>query len=305
VSRLRGRALAEHTAELTAEQAGASAGAVAGTGWAGALLEVRGVGVRLGRAQVLTDVRLTVEPRTWTAVVGPNGAGKSTLLRAVAGLQRHTGQVLVDGLDVDQLGPRARAARIAFAPQLPVLPDGVSVAEYVLLGRTPYHPLLAPPRDADRTVVRQALERLDLAALGDRSLRTLSGGERQRAVLARALAQQPRLLLLDEPTAALDLGHAQQLLELVDDLRRDEGVTVLSSLHDLALAGQYADRLALLDRGRLVATGPPAEVLTAGVLWQHYGARAEVAAGPDGVRVHPVRPARADPSEARQPDDVR
>ncbi len=259
-------------------------------GWAGALLEVRGVGATLGRARVLDAVDLTVEPRTWTAIIGPNGAGKSTLLRAVAGLLRHDGQVLVDGLDVDQLSPRERAARIGYAPQVPVLPDGVRVGEYVLLGRTPYHPLLRGAGDADHAVARESLARLDLDGFADRPLRTLSGGERQRAVLARALAQQPRLLLLDEPTASLDLGHAQQLLELVDELRREEGLTVLSTLHDLALAGQYADRLVLLSAGCVVTAGPPTQVLTETVLEEHYGAVAEVVDGPDGVRVHPLRP---------------
>ncbi|WP_088320248.1 ABC transporter ATP-binding protein [Kineosporia sp. R_H_3] len=262
------------------------------TAWGGALLEVQGVGVTLGRARVLDGVDLTVEPRRWTAIVGPNGAGKSTLLRVVAGLQKHDGRVLVDGADVGLLAPRERAARIGYAPQVPVLPDGVAVREYVLLGRTPYHPLLSSARDADREIAQDALDRLDLGPLADRPLRTLSGGERQRAVLARALAQQPRLLLLDEPTAALDLGHAQQLLELVDELRREDGLTVLSTLHDLALAGQYAERLVLLDGGRVVTAGAPGEVLTSSALARHYGATAEVVEGPDGLRVHPVRPAR-------------
>jgi iron complex transport system ATP-binding protein len=276
--------------ELLGAVARASEDPVQPVEWAGALLEVRGVGVTLGRARVLDGVQLAVEPRAWTAIVGPNGAGKSTLLRVVAGLQRHDGQVLVDGLDVDLLRPRERAARIGYAPQIPVLPDGLTVGEYALLGRTPYHPLLAAAGEADRAVTTDALRRLDLGALADRPLRTLSGGERQRAVLARALTQQPRLLLLDEPTAALDLGHAQQLLELVDELRREEGLTVLSTLHDLALAGQYADRLVLLDGGRVVTSGAPGEVLTAAALRTHYGASAEVVDGPDGVRVHPVRP---------------
>lgn len=269
------------------------AGGAAAVSGAGALLEVRAVTVTLGRARVLDEVDLTVEPRAWTAVVGPNGAGKSTLLRVVAGLQKHEGQVLVDGSDVGRLAPRERAARIGYAPQVPVLPDTLTVAEYVLLGRTPYHPLLTAARAADRDIAADALERLDLAGLSGRRLRTLSGGERQRAVLARALAQQPRLLLLDEPTASLDLGHAQQLLELVDDLRRAEGLTVLSTLHDLALAAQYADRLVLLDHGRVAGAGRPAQVLTADVLHRHYGAHAEVVDGPGGLRVHPVRPPRA------------
>jgi len=271
-------------------------------------LEVTGVSVVLGRAAVLRDVDLTAEPGTWTGVVGPNGAGKSTLLRAVAGLVRHGGRVLLDGREVARMDARHRATRIGYAPQVPVLPEGVTVREYVHLGRTPYRSLVpiaglsrrggpvpsgpggAAPRVADdRAVVERALRRLDLDGLATRSLRTLSGGERQRAVLARALAQEPQVLLLDEPTTALDLGHAQQLLELVDTLRAEEGLTVVSTLHDLTLAGEYAQHLVLLAAGRVVAAGPPGEVLTEASLAAHYGARAEVTAGPDGVRVVPVR----------------
>jgi len=252
-------------------------------------LEVTGLGVRLGRTQVLTDVALTAGPGSWTAVIGPNGAGKSTLLRAVLGVVRHTGTVRWDGVPLDTVPRRERARRIAYAPQLPVLPEGVTTRDYVSLGRTPHRPLLAAPRAADRAVVEETMARLELAALADRVLTTLSGGEQQRAVLARALAQQPQVLLLDEPTAALDLGHAQQVLDLVDRLRRTDGLTVLSTLHDLTLAGQYADRLVLLAAGRVVADGTPAQVLTPGALRTHYGARASVVTGPDGPAVLPVR----------------
>jgi iron complex transport system ATP-binding protein len=263
----------------------------AGAGsWAGALLEVRGLGVRKGSATLLDGVDAVAEPRSWTAVVGPNGAGKSTLLRCVAGLQRHTGRVLVDGRDVTSLSPRERAREVGYAPQIPLLPEAVTVAEYVLLGRTPYRPLLAGPRREDREVVEGALERLDLAPLAGRTLRTLSGGERQRAVLARALAQHPRMLLLDEPTASLDLGHAQTVLEIVDELRREHGMTVVTTLHDLVLAGQYAERVVLLAEGRVAAAGRPADVLTSQALARHYGATAEVTPDGAGVRVHPVRP---------------
>ncbi|HET9655128.1 MAG TPA: ABC transporter ATP-binding protein [Kineosporiaceae bacterium] len=254
-----------------------------------AALEVRGLGVRVGRAQLLSGVDLTVPAGSWTAVVGPNGAGKSTLLRAIAGLLGYQGQVLLGGRDAASLRPRQRAATLGYAPQVPTVPQAMSVAEYVTLGRTPYRSLLAGPRSDDRDVVTHALDELDLTPLADRPLRTLSGGERQRAVLARALAQQPSVLLLDEPTSALDLGHAQNVLELVDRLRWEQGLTVLSSLHDLVLAGQYAQRLVLLAGGRMVAEGGPAQVLTAQALATHYGARAEVSPGPDGVRVHPVR----------------
>ncbi|MGZ4613395.1 MAG: ABC transporter ATP-binding protein [Kineosporiaceae bacterium] len=261
-----------------------------GDHWAGALLEVQGVGVAKAGACLLHGVDLVAEPRSWTAVVGPNGAGKTTLLRCIAGLQRHAGAVLLDGRRVASLSPRERAQEIGYAPQVPVLPEAVTVAEYVLLGRTPHRPLLLGPRREDRDVVHDALERLDLTPLAGRTLRTLSGGERQRAVLARALAQQPRMLLLDEPTAALDLGHAQTVLEIVDGLRRDEGLTVVSTLHDLVLAGQYADQLVLLAGGRVAATGRPQDVLTAEALARHYGASADVTADATGVRVHPIRP---------------
>jgi iron complex transport system ATP-binding protein len=255
----------------------------------GARVEVAGLGAAYGRTAVLHAVRLTVEPGGWLAVIGPNGSGKSTLLRCLVGLQPHEGVVRLDGVPLGAMPRRVRARQIAYAPQLPVLPEGVSTRDYVMLGRTPHRALLAAPRRVDREVVEDVMARLEVTELADRPLRTLSGGEQQRAVLARALAQQPRVLLLDEPTSSLDLGHAQQVLDLVDGLRREDGLTVLSTLHDLTLAGQYADRLALLAAGRVAAEGNPAEVLTAAALQTFYGARAEVVSGPGGPAVLPVR----------------
>lgn len=255
----------------------------------GANIEVMGLSAGYGHTRVLHEVRLAVGAGGWLAVIGPNGSGKSTLLRSVLGFHPHEGQVLVDGTSTAGMPRRRLARQLAYAPQLPVLPEGISTREYVTLGRTPHHSLLAAPRTVDRQVVDDVMERLELAPLAERSLRTLSGGEQQRAVLARALAQQPRALLLDEPTASLDLGHAQQVLDLVDRLRRQDGLTVVSTLHDLTLAGQYADRLVLLSKGRVVAEGAPAEVLTTAVLQMHYGARARVIEGPDGPAVLPVR----------------
>ena len=255
----------------------------------GARVEVLGLSAGYGRTRVLDAVRLTVEPGGWLAVIGPNGSGKSTLLRSVLGFHPHEGQVRIDGVPTTGMHRRDRARTMAYAPQTPVLPEGVTTRDFVTLGRTPHRPLLAAPREVDRQVVADVMERLGLDDLAERPLTTLSGGEQQRAVLARALAQQPRVLLLDEPTAALDLGHAQQVLDLVDRLRRQDGLTVVSTLHDLTLAGQYADRLALLSGGRVVAEGSPAEVLTAQALRTHYGARAQVVAGPNGPAVLPVR----------------
>jgi iron complex transport system ATP-binding protein len=255
----------------------------------GARVEVVGLSAGYGRTAVLESIRLTVEPGGWLAIIGPNGSGKSTLLRSILGFHPHEGLVRVDGVPTTGMHRRDRARCLAYAPQTLVLPDGVTTGEYVTLGRTPHRPLLAAPRAVDRQVVADVMDRLGLGSLEERLLSTLSGGEQQRAVLARALAQQPRVLLLDEPTASLDLGHAQQVLDLVDRLRRQDGLTVLSTLHDLTLAGQYADRLALLSEGRIVAEGAPADVLTPAALSTHYGARAEVIAGPSGPTVMPVR----------------
>jgi iron complex transport system ATP-binding protein len=253
------------------------------------VLTVRALSAAHGRVRVLDGVGLSVPVGGWLAVIGPNGAGKTTLLRCLLGFHPYEGEVRLDGTPLAGLPRRRRAQLMAYAPQSPVLPEGISTRDYVALGRTPHRPLLAGPRAADQRVVDEVMGRLELAGLADRPLATLSGGEQQRAVLARALAQQPRVLLLDEPTASLDLGHAQQVLDLVDRLRRQDGLTVVTTLHDLTLAGQYCDRLALLSGGRLVAEGPPAQVLTTEALRTHYGARAQVVAGPAGPAVLPVR----------------
>ncbi|KXO92315.1 ABC transporter [Tsukamurella pulmonis] len=245
-------------------------------------VEISGVRVALDGRPVLHDVTLAASSGTWTAIVGPNGAGKSTLLRAVLGLVRSEGAITVDGADPRRRSPRERARSVAYAPQSPQLPDGMTVFDYALLGRSPYIPYLGRESASDRRVVRDVLGRLGLEAFADRDIARLSGGERQRAVLARALAQQAALLLLDEPTTALDIGHQQQVMDLIDDLRRADGLTVLTTVHDLTLAGQYADRLVLLAEGRVAAAGAPREVLTAETVAEHFGARVYVQEGPDG-----------------------
>ncbi|WP_084704511.1 ABC transporter ATP-binding protein [Phaeacidiphilus oryzae] len=253
------------------------------SGARGAALDVTALDVDLDRAPVVRDVSCSVAPGGWLALIGPNGAGKSTLLRAVAGLvRRRGGTVLVDGGDLGRLRPRERARLIGYVPQTPVLPPDLTVREYVLLGRTPHLGYLANPGERDRSAVERTLDALDLARFADRRLSALSGGERQRATVARALAQEPRLLLLDEPTSALDLGHQQHVLDLVEGLRADHGLTVVTTLHDLTTAGQYADRLVLLDKGRVEAAGAPGEVITQELVARVYGARVAVTRGPDG-----------------------
>jgi iron complex transport system ATP-binding protein len=252
-----------------------------------------GVTVDLGGARILDEVDVEVAAGAWLAIVGPNGAGKSTLLRVIAGtLSPRSGTVTLGDRDAATLHRRERARQIALVPQAPIVPPGMAVADYVLLGRTPHLHPLAAEGPADLAAARDAMDRLDLLDLAGRELGSLSGGERQRAFLARALAQEAPVLLLDEPTTALDVGHQQQVLELVDDLRRHDDLTVVTTLHDLTSAGQYADRLVLLDRGRVVVDGGAPTVLTEEHLSRFYGASVRVI--DDGGRpvVVPVRPTR-------------
>lgn len=248
-------------------------------------LTLRGVSARYGTRVVAADVSVSLAAGSWLAIIGPNGAGKSSLLKSIVGIVAHDGEILLDGRPAAALSTRERARAVAYAPQTPQLPERLSVTDYVLLGRTPHLPPLARERRSDLAVVAQVLTRLDLADLAERGLHTLSGGERQRAVLARVLAQEAGLLLLDEPTTGLDIGHAQALLELVDRLRREEGATVVSTLHDLTLSAQYADQLVLLDGGQVVAAGTPEEVLTRETVERHYQATVEVLRTHSG---HPV-----------------
>jgi iron complex transport system ATP-binding protein len=252
-------------------------------------LELQDVAVQLGSAEIVRGVSASVEHGEWVALIGPNGAGKTTMLRAVAGLIPFDGAIAVDGMPVSASTRRELARRIALVPQIPHIPEELTVAEYVLLGRTPYIPYLAMEGGSDRRAAAEALGRLGLRPFADRRLGSLSGGELQRVVLARALAQEAPLLLLDEPTSALDLGRQQQVLELVDELRRDGGLTVLSTMHDLSLAGQYADRLLLLDAGRIEAEGSPAEVLSESTLAAYYGASVRIVRENGHVFVLPRR----------------
>jgi iron complex transport system ATP-binding protein len=247
------------------------------------------VGVTLGGRSVLEDVTMRVQPGDWTMLTGANGAGKTTLLRAVAGVAPYSGAIVVAGREPRRLAAPERARRVAIVWQSPLLPLDMTVQDYVLLGRTPHLGILGRPGAQDRAAVAEAIGCLDLGPLASRRLGALSGGERQRAALARALAQEAAVLLLDEPTTALDVGRQQEVLELVCRLRGERQLTVLGAMHDLTLAGQYADRLALLDGGRLVCHGPPAAVLTQELIARHYRARVEVVEVGGAPAVLPVR----------------
>lgn len=255
-------------------------------------VEIHDLRVRYGRREVVHGFSETVRSGEWLGLIGPNGAGKSSLLRALVGLVGAQGDVRINGVPLAGRSASRRAALVAYVPQEPLLPDDMTGTEYVLLGRSPYIGYFGAEARSDREIVEAILERLDLTAFATRRLGTLSGGERQRLVIARALATEAPVLLLDEPTSALDIGHQQQALELVARLRAEHGLTVLSAMHDLTLAGMYSDRLCLLHEGNTVATGSAPEVLQAETLAEFYGVRVTVHHEPDGTVV--VIPRRED-----------
>ena len=250
------------------------------------MIEFRAVAVRLGSTEALRGISFSVEKGSWVSLIGPNGAGKTTAIRALCGLVPYHGTVLVDGVDARDRGRRELARLCAFLPQIPETPPELNVSEYVLLGRTPHLGYFGVEGEHDRAVAQRVLDQLELLAFAQRPLGSLSGGELQRVVLARALAQEAPILLLDEPTTALDLGRQQQVLELVDSLRHGE-LTVVSTMHDLTLAGQYADRLVLLDGGKVVGDGSASDVLPD--IASYYGASVRIVEDEHGVFVLPIR----------------
>jgi iron complex transport system ATP-binding protein len=245
---------------------------------------------------VLIDASFSIAGGEWLGLIGPNGAGKSTLLRAIVGLHPHSGTIAVGDDDGTAAGRGAshRSRVVAYVPQAPVLPPGMTVGEYVLLGRSVHLGWLGRESAADRAAAATALDRLELTRFAHRDLSALSGGEVQRVSLARAIASGCPVLVLDEPTSALDIGHQIAVLELVDELRHEDGLTVIAAMHDLTAAGRFADRLLLLSCGSTVAFGAPAEVLTEQQLSEFYQTPVTVMHAPDGtVVVVPLRTPRS------------
>jgi iron complex transport system ATP-binding protein len=235
--------------------------------------------VQLDDRPILHDLGFTVEPETWTALVGPNGSGKTTLLRTLGGLLPYSGALGLDGQPVRSWKPRALAQRLAFVRQSPSLAFDFTVEEFVLLGRAPHHGWLEGLTAGDRQRAHDALAELDLLGFADRALDTLSGGEQQRVQLAQAIAQEAGVLLLDEPTAHLDVHHQFDGMDRVAALTPRR--TVVAAFHDLAFAARYADRLLVLDRGRIVADGPPAAVLTPDLIRSVFRMEADVVSALD------------------------
>ena len=249
------------------------------------VVELESLSVRYDNTLALRAVSDVIAAGEWLGVIGANGAGKSTLLRALAHLVPYEGVVRLDGTNAAPLSRRHFARLVAFVPQKPELPQQMRAIDYVVLGRTPHLGYFGVDGDHDRARCASLLDRLGLGAKAERTLATLSGGELQRLVLARALAQEAPVLLLDEPTSALDLGRRVEALELVDELRHERGLTVISALHDLTLAAQFATRLLLLHEGAVVASGSPAEVLDETALGHYFGARVQVLRSSDGELV--------------------
>jgi len=253
-------------------------------------VELRELSVNAGSKVLVSKVSLAVEAGTWCTVIGPNGAGKTSLVEAVAGLRRPShGSVHIGGSEIGSMGERERARSVALVPQHPVVPAGMSVYDYVALGRLAYHGLFRSPGAGDKRVIESVLDRLALSDFRNRDVATLSGGERQRMVLARAFVQSTMVIVLDEPITGLDLRHQMELLELLKGEVDACGLTVIATLHDLTLAGQFADRLVLLDRGEVVLDGPSHEVVRSDELASRYAMNLRVIDVDGADVVVPVR----------------
>ena len=253
-------------------------------------IDIKNLTVKAGAKTLVNDVTLSVEAGTWQTIIGPNGAGKTSLVETVAGIRKiDAGSIAISGEDIRGLSERERARLVALVPQNPLVPGGMSVRDYVALGRTAYHGMLRAPSAGDRAIVDSVIERLSLQEFAKRNVATLSGGERQRMVLARTLAQSTMVVVLDEPITGLDLRHQMDLLELLKKEVADCGLTVLATLHDLTLAGQFADRLVLLDHAQVVLDGPARDVIRNAELASRYGMQLRVVDVDGADVVVPVR----------------
>ena len=230
---------------------------------------------------LLDDVSLHIDQGQFVGLIGPNGAGKSTLIKAISGILRYQGgSVRLEGTDLSSISSREIAASLALVPQIAPYTHGFTSLELVLMGRYPHLGRFQVEGRADERIARDAMRLTETEKFADRTLGTLSGGERQRVFVARALAQQPRILLLDEPTSNLDVLHQLKALDLVQQLV-EEGLTAVAAIHDLHMAARYCDRLVLLSNGRTLADGPPEEVLLPEIIESAFGVKSAVYRDPN------------------------
>ena len=243
----------------------------------GAALTVDDLCVTLAQHEILQHLSISFPAGRRTAIIGPNGAGKTTLLRAIAGFNTHyTGCIRLDGHDVRDMKPRQLARRMAILPQGATAPPDITVQSLVEYGRFPYRSYFrAGDAQADREAVTWAMQVTHVDSFAGRQVQTLSGGERQRVFLAMALAQQPEILLLDEPTSYLDIAHQLEVMNIVTEINADYGITVIMVLHDINHAMQYADEAAVVHQHHIYAQGRPEEVLNEQLLADVFGVRAE------------------------------
>lgn len=247
---------------------------------AGSCLRLAAATVAYGDRPVLEDLDFTVPVGMFTAVIGPNGCGKSTMLKTLARtLRPRSGHAMLDDRPLHRWPSRSLAQRIALLPQDPVVPDGITVRDLVARGRHPYHSPLRQRVPGDREAIENALAATGVEEIAERPVAGLSGGQRQRVWVAMVLAQDTEFVLLDEPTSFLDVAHQIDVLHLCQDMRRD-GRTVVTVLHDLNQAARYADHLVVMDHGRILASGPPAEVLDAQLVAEVFSLRAQIGTDP-------------------------
>lgn len=252
-------------------------------------LSAHGLTLGFDGREVVPNIDVAFARGTVTSIIGPNGCGKSTLLRGLGRLLRpQKGHVLLEGSDVAAMQARAVAQRMSILPQTPHAPSGLTVGELVARGRHPRQRWYQQFSGSDEGAIAAALEATDIAGLAATPLEDLSGGQRQRAWISMILAQETELMLLDEPTTYLDLAHQVDVLELVRGLNRDTGRTVVMVLHDISLAARYSDVIIAMRDGKIVAEGPPSDVVTPELLWDVFGLRAEVIREPVEGRPHVV-----------------
>ena len=245
-------------------------------------LEMQHVKLGYKRHIILDDISFRVNPGELVGLIGPNGCGKSTIIRALSHILRpHSGRVLLDEKDIKTIPRQALARLLGVVPQMPLLPSTFTAFEIVLMGRNPHLGLFQYEGPREIAIVWQAMARTGTQSLSGRRVNELSGGEIQCLLMARVLAQETKAILLDEPTANLDIGRQVEILDMIKNLCRDSRLAVLAALHDLNLAAQYCDRLILINNGRIHAVGKPAEVVTPGNIADVYGAENCVYAHPE------------------------